>query len=94
MFVEEPENGLYHQYLANLAIEMRRSVGTGYDKQLFVTTHSPFFVNALSPEQVWVLEKQADGFSAAKQASAYEFVQDLASEGAMVGDLWYSEYFG
>ncbi|MBM6724784.1 AAA family ATPase [Pseudoflavonifractor phocaeensis] len=94
VFVEEPENGLYHQYLANLAIEMRKSVGTGYEKQLFVTTHSPFFVNALSPEQVWVLEKQADGFSTAKQASTYAFVQDMVDEGAMVGDLWYSEYFG
>lgn len=94
VFVEEPENGLYHQYLANLAIEMRKSVGTGYEKQLFVTTHSPFFVNALSPKQVWVLEKQADGFSTAKQASTYDFVQDMVDEGAMVGDLWYSEYFG
>lgn len=94
VFVEEPENGLYHQYLANLAIEMRKSVGAGYEKQLFVTTHSPFFVNALSPEQVWVLEKQADGFSTAKQASTYDFVQDMVDEGAMVGDLWYSEYFG
>lgn len=52
VFVEEPENGLYHQYLANLAIEMKRNVGTGFLKQLFVTTHSPFFVNALSPDQV------------------------------------------
>lgn len=94
VFVEEPENGLYHQYLANLAIEMRRSVSKGYEKQLFVTTHSPFFVNALSPEQVWVLEKQADGFSTAKQASTYHLVQDMVDEGAMVGDLWYSEYFG
>lgn len=52
VFVEEPKNGLYHQYLANLAIEMKRNVGTGFLKQLFVTTHSPFFVNALSPDQV------------------------------------------
>lgn len=94
VFVEEPENGLYHHYLANLAIEMRKSVGSGYSKQLFVTTHSPFFVNALSPEEVWVLEKGEDGFSIARQASSYEFVKELVSEGAAMGDLWYSEYFG
>lgn len=94
VFVEEPENGLYHHYLANLAIEMRKSVGSGYSKQLFVTTHSPFFVNALSPEEVWVLEKGQDGFSIARQASSYEFVKELVSEGAAMGDLWYSEYFG
>ena len=73
---------------------MSKNVGTGYSKQLFVTTHSPFFVNALSPEQVWVLEKDADGFSSAKRASDYEFVSDLISEGATMGDLWYSKYFG
>lgn len=94
VFVEEPENGLYHQYLATLATEMKRNVGTGFSKQLFVTTHSPFFVNALSPEQVWVLEKDKDGFSTAKQASSYQFVKDLVEEGATMGDLWYSQYFG
>ena len=93
-FVEEPENGLYHKYLANLAIEMKKNVGTGYAKQLFVTTHSPFFVNALTPKQVWVLEKDKDGFSKIKRASEYEFVSDLTSEGVSMGDLWYSEYFG
>lgn len=94
VFVEEPENGLYHQYLANLAIEMKKNVGTGFSKQLFVTTHSPFFVNALSPDQVWVLEKSADGFSTAKQATTYDFVKELVDEGASMGDLWYSKYFG
>lgn len=94
VFIEEPENGLYHQYLADLATEMANNVGNGYSKQLFVTTHSPFFVNALSPEQVWVLEKDASGFSTAKRASDYEFVSDLVKEGAFMGDLWYSKYFG
>lgn len=94
VFVEEPENGLYHQYLSTLADEMKKNVGTGFSKQLFVTTHSPFFVNALAPEQVWVLEKDKNGFSTAKQASSYQFVKDLVAEGASMGDLWYSQYFG
>ncbi len=94
IFVEEPENGLYHQYLGSLALEMKKNVGTGFSKQLFVTTHSPFFVNALSPEQVWVLEKDENGFSTAKQASTYDFVKDLTAEGIPMGDLWYSQYFG
>ncbi len=94
VFIEEPENGLYHQYLANLAMDMAKNVGSGYLKQLFVTTHSPFFVNALSPDQVWVLEKDADGYSIIKRASDYQFVADLVAEGAPMGDLWYSRYFG
>ena len=94
VFVEEPENGLYHKYLANLAVEMKNNVGGGYAKQLFVTTHSPFFVNALSPRQVWVLEKDADGFSSLKRATEYPFVRDLVEAGTALGDLWYSDYFG
>lgn len=94
VFIEEPENGLYHHYLADLAEEMRKNVGTGFSKQLFVTTHSPFFVNSLPPEDVWVLEKGEDGFSTAKRASDYEFVKALTEEGATVGDLWYDKYFG
>ena len=94
VFVEEPENGLYYKNLGKLAGEMRASVGTGYAKQLFVTTHSPFFVNALLPKQVWVLEKDGTGFSIVKRADSYAFVSNLTTEGAPLGDLWYSEYFG
>lgn len=94
VFIEEPENGLYHHYLADLAEEMRKNVGTGYSKQLFVTTHSPFFVNSLLPEDVWVLKKELDGFSTAKRASEYNFVKNMTDEGIAVGDLWYSKYFG
>ncbi len=94
VFIEEPENGLYHQYMSELAVEMMKDVGSGFSKQLFVTTHSPFFVNALSPKQVWVLEKGRDGFTQAKRAADYQFVSDLTEEGATLGDLWYSKYFG
>lgn len=94
VFIEEPENGLYHHYLADLAEEMRKSAGTGYSKQLFITTHSPFFANSLPPEDVWVLKKEENGFSTARRASEYEFVQELTAEGVSVGDLWYDKYFG
>lgn len=93
VFIEEPENGLYHQYLRLLADEMIRSVGTGFSKQLFVTTHSPFFVNALNPDNVWVLTKGEDGFSTIKRASEYQFVKELSEEGVLLGDMWYSKYF-
>lgn len=94
VFIEEPENGLYHQYLTELACEMRKNVGNGFTKQLFVTTHSPFFVNALNPEDVWVLQKNEDGFSTVKRASEYEFVKEMSNENVLLGDLWYSKYFG
>lgn len=93
VFIEEPENGLYHHYLEDLAEEMKREVGRGFSKQLFVTTHSPFFVNALGPDDVWVLMKDKEGYSTIKRASDFEFVKELAEEGVSVGDMWYSKYF-
>lgn len=93
VFIEEPENGLYHHYLGELAEEMKKNVGTGFSKQLFVTTHSPFFVNSLGPDDVWVLTKGVDGYSDIKRASEYAFVKELAEEGVPVGDMWYSKYF-
>ena len=94
VFIEEPENGLYHRYLADLATELSKEVGTGFKKQLFVTTHSPFFVNALKPNDVWVLEKDIDGFSKIKRVSEYTFVKEMVAENVPLGDLWFSEYFG
>lgn len=94
VFIEEPENGLYHQYLSNLASEMKLNVGSGFAKQLFITTHSPFFVNSLNPEDVWVLTKERDGYSVVKRASEYDFVKELSEEGVPLGDMWYSQYFG
>lgn len=94
VFIEEPENGLYHHYLGKLANEMVNNVGKGFSKQLFVTTHSPFFVNSLPPEDVWVLKKGQNGYSMAKRSSEYEFVQSLVLEGVPLGDMWYSKYFG
>lgn len=70
---EQPENGLYHKYLADLAVQMKNAIKGTLSKQLFVTTHSPFFVNALSPKEVWVLEKQQDGFSKIKRASEISY---------------------
>ena len=93
VFIEEPENGLYHHYLGALAEEMKQEVGSGFSKQLFITTHSPFFVNALGPDDVWVLMKDTDGYSKIKRASEFDFVKELAKEGITVGDMWYSKYF-
>lgn len=93
VFIEEPENGLYHHYLGDLAEEMKKDVGSGFSKQLFITTHSPFFVNALGPDDVWVLTKALDGYSTIKRASQFEFVKELAEEGVQIGDMWYSKYF-
>ncbi|HEX6370415.1 MAG TPA: AAA family ATPase [Longimicrobium sp.] len=91
--IEEPENGLYHKLLETLAQEFRaHATGKKNASQLFVTTHQPYFVDALSPEEVWILEKGSDGYSVIRRASDLEVVRNLVAEGLPLGGLWYSDY--
>ncbi|MDH2420496.1 AAA family ATPase [Cobetia amphilecti] len=91
--IEEPENGLYHKLLDSLVEEFRESASAKKGgSQLFVTTHQPYFVDSLSPSEVWVLEKQLDGFSILKRASSYPDVVNMVDEGLSLGSLWYSDH--
>jgi len=91
--IEEPENGLYHRLLNALAIEFRsQASGKKSAPQIFVTTHQPYFVDALAPNEVWILEKGDDGFSTIRRASDIELVRNLVAEGLPLGGLWYSDY--
>jgi predicted ATPase len=91
--IEEPENGLYHKLLESLAQEFRtHATGKKNAPQIFVTTHQPYFVDALSPEEVWILEKGQDGFSTIRRVSELEMVKNLVAEGLPLGGLWYSDY--
>lgn len=91
--IEEPENGLYHKLLESLASEFREhATGRKGGSQVFITTHQPYFVDALSPEEVWILEKGEDGFSNIKRVSDIDIVKSMVDEGLPLGGLWYSDY--
>lgn len=91
--IEEPENGLYHKLLESLAQEFRaHATGKKDAPQIFVTTHQPYFVDALSAEEVWILEKGADGYSTIRRVSDLEVVRNLVAEDLPLGGLWYSDY--
>jgi predicted ATPase len=89
----EPENGLYHKLLEALAMQFRAHVTAEKNKsQIFITTHQPYFVDALEPDEVWILDKTEDGFSKIRRASENPIIQGLTSEGLPLGGLWYSDY--
>jgi predicted ATPase len=91
--IEEPENGLYHKLLEALAIELRaHATGEQTTSQVIVTTHNPYLIDALSPAEVWILEKGKDGFSTISRASDIALVRNLFGEGMPLGGLWYSDY--
>ncbi|GBE12508.1 hypothetical protein BMS3Bbin14_00485 [bacterium BMS3Bbin14] len=91
--IEEPENGLYHKLLETLVTEFRTHATSGKNApQLFITTHQPYLVDALTPEETWILEKGPDGFSSIRRASDDAIVKAMVDEGLPLGSLWYSDY--
>lgn len=91
--IEEPENGLYHKLLETLAKEFREhATGKKGGSQVFVTTHQPYLVDALDPEEVWILEKGTDGLSSIRRASDDKIVNNMVEQGLPLGGLWYSDY--
>jgi predicted ATPase len=92
--IEEPENGLYVELVEALARNLGRYAGAANAKtQILVTTHSPYFVDALKPEQVFVVSKDKLGHSRLRRASEFPIVQKMADQGIPLGSLWYSRHF-
>lgn len=88
--VEEPENQLHPRLLPELAEECQAASG---NSQLMVTTHSPFFVNALRPQEVWVLYRAQDGFTRACRTSEMLGISQFIEQGAKLGQLWMEGHF-
>ncbi|MDD4652243.1 MAG: AAA family ATPase [Methanothrix sp.] len=88
--IEEPENHLHPRLLPELAEECRMATER---TQLMVTSHSPFFVDSLRPEELWVLYRDEQGYTQAKKASDMKGIPELVREGASLGQLWMEGYF-
>jgi predicted ATPase len=88
--IEEPENQLHPRLFPLLAEEVREAAGRS---QMLVTTHSPYFADALRPRELWVLYRESDGFSRAQRASSLPQVVAMVDNGAQLGSLWMEGYF-
>ena len=88
--IEEPENYLHPELLQQLAEEFREySIKGG---QVFISTHSPDFVNALNLEELFWLTKK-NGYTFINRAKDDETVKSLVKEGDQLGYLWNQKYF-
>ncbi|MEG4808838.1 AAA family ATPase [Microcoleus sp. F8-D3] len=88
--IEEPENHLHPRLLPQLAEECRSASA---NTQLMVTTHSPFFVDSLKPEELWVLYRDEKGFTQAKRTADMRGVKEFMEHGALLGSLWMEDFF-
>lgn len=83
--VEEPENQLYPELLPELAEEFRSYARRG--GQVFISSHSPDFLNALKLEEIYCLRK-VNGFTQISRAVDSANLRALVEAGDLPGWLW------
>jgi predicted ATPase len=83
--VEEPENQLYPELLGELAEEFIAYGARG--GQVFVSTHSPDFLNSTPLESIFILSKR-EGVTSVQRAANDENLQALIDAGDLPGQLW------
>ena len=83
--VEEPENQLYPDLLRELIEEFRDYARRG--GQVFISTHSPDFLNGADLGEIFWLVKEG-GFTSVRRASDSELLKALVQEGDLPGALW------
>lgn len=89
--IEEPENGLYVRLTEQLAMRLMERAQRA-ETQFLVTTHSPYFVDPLKPEQVWVCTRSPQGFCEVRRASEIPTISEMVEQGIPLGSLWYSNH--
>ncbi|MCD4824550.1 MAG: AAA family ATPase [Phycisphaerae bacterium] len=88
--VEEPENQLYPKLLWELAEEFNAYTDKG--SQVFVSTHSPDFLNAVDLDSVfWLVKKE--GATQIKRAKENKQIAAFINEGDKMGYLWKEGFF-
>lgn len=88
--IEEPENQLYPTLLWELAEEFRAYAQRG--GQVFVSSHSPDFLNAVQLNEVyWLIKEQ--GCTVVMRAQDNTQIAAFIAEGDQMGYLWKEGFF-
>ncbi len=94
--IEEPENSLHPKLLHVLAEEFRAHAQGEFGQQqtqVLVSSHSPYFIDALQPKELWVMERSTNGFSTIARSDRLKGIPEFIVEGASLGALWFEGQF-
>ncbi len=90
LLVEEPENGIHPERLQKIVSMLRELIGDKQHTQIVMTTHSPYVVDLLNPEEVTLCRKARDGSVETRRLSQIPTVQrqlDIFK----LGEIWTGE---
>lgn len=86
LLVEEPENGVHPRRLKEI-IETLRYLSSEKGVQVILTTHSPYLLDLVQDDEVWVFAKDEDGAAHAKRLSDFDDVAAMKKD-FMTGEIW------
>ncbi|MGD9656399.1 MAG: AAA family ATPase [Methylocystis sp.] len=89
--IEEPENQLYPSLLRELSEEFMSYASKG-GGQVFVSTHSPDYLNAVEVDSIFVLRKKG-GFTEVQRATDFPQIPEMVAAGDLPGALWRQRMF-
>lgn len=95
IFIETPDRDLYHDMVDVLSTAMRQfSLKRGLSQIVF-STHNPYIVEAMSPNEIWVFKRsfeQENGDVTISCVGNNKTVKELSNEGIGMGAIWYGGY--
>jgi predicted ATPase len=86
---EEPENFI-HPRLFELLVEVLKKS----DKQIILSTHSPYLVDFVEPEDVIIVEKKDKETVTSRIVDGVKLKERLAELGLALGEYWYGGGLG
>lgn len=90
LLIEEPEEQVHPRLHYLLADAIRSSAVAG---QVIVATHAPQFVDALRPDEVWMLFRDDSGTTATRRAADIPRLTAMVDAGGLLGNLWNEGFF-
>lgn len=87
--VEEPENGVHHASLRDIIRTLKGLAMRKNSVQVILTTHSPYLLDQVEPEEVRVFAKDEEGAVHATRLSDYPDMEDMKKH-FMTGEIWTS----
>jgi predicted ATPase len=90
LLVEEPENGIHPRRLRDVLGILKELVQSQSHTQILMTTHSPYLVDLLEPEEATLCTKSKDGAINVKRLADSELVRQQKSLFTL-GEIWTSE---
>lgn len=86
LLVEEPENGVHPGRLKQI-VDTLKHLSEQKDVQMIVTTHSPYLLDLVDDEEVYVFQKDEEDAAHARKLSQFADVAQMKKD-FMTGEIW------